>query len=775
MIQKVGGIDSRFGAGQPVRRVEDFRLMTGNGKYTDDLSVPGMAWLAVLRSPHAHARIVSVDVAAATALPGVLACFTAADLQKEGVGHIPTVDPFKRADGSPMAYVPRYPLAIDRVRFVGEQIACVVAETRQQAIDAVEQIEVDYEELPAIVDLRGAVIAGAPVICAQAPDNISAQAELGSAREVADAFAKASHVTRVSLTNQRLIANPLEPRTSLALFNAGEGRLTLHTGNQNPTTSRHALAEVVLKMPAEKVRLMVGDIGGGFGMKTGIYPEDVLVCFAARKLGRPVKWRADRSEEFLASHHGRDQVTDAELALDANGKILAVRAVTLANMGAYVAPIGGVIPLMLGPLVTTCVYHVPQIHLTQKIVLTNMASMGAYRGAGRPESVYIMERLMDVAGRETGLGPIEIRRRNLVQPSAMPYTTSLDQVYDSGDFPRFLQQALARAEWDTFAERKAEAKKRGKLRGIGLAGYVEWTGARALSEKVDVAVHGDGKVFVYSGTQAMGQGLETSYAQLTAAALGIDIDSIVIVQGDTDVTSGHGSVGSRSLFVGGSAVEAGAHASIEKGRELASGALEADARDIVYRDASFNIAGTDRSIGLFDLARRQPGGMFNVSTEYEVEGSSWPNGFHVCELEIDPDTGTIEIVRYTTMDDVGNAINPMIVAGQLHGGIAQGVGQALLEQAVYDPDNGQLITGSYMDYCMPRADDMPMFDYNIDQSVPCRTNPLGAKGCGESGAVCAPPAVVNAVVDALAGYGVRHIDMPITAEKVWQAIDQSRT
>ncbi|MGE4011527.1 MAG: xanthine dehydrogenase family protein molybdopterin-binding subunit [Alphaproteobacteria bacterium] len=774
MAVRLDGIGSRFGAGQPVRRVEDFRLMTGAGRYTDDLSVPGMTWLAVLRSPHAHARIKSLEIADAKAMPGVVACYTAADLEAENVGHFPTIDPVRRPDGSAMAYVPRYPLATDTVRFVGEPIACVVAETRQQAIDAVERIAVEYEELPAIVDLRAAVEPGAPVICPAAPDNISAQAELGAAAEVAAAFAKASHITRVSLVNQRLVANPLEPRASLAIFDAGDGRLTLHTGNQSATNSRQAMAEAILKMPVEKLRYVVGDIGGGFGMKAGNYPEDVLVCFAARKLKRPVKWRADRSEEFQASLHGRDQVTDAEMALDAESKILAARAVTLANMGGYVATIGAIIPLMLGPLVTTCVYHVPQIHLTQKAVLTNMAPMGAYRGAGRPESVYIIERLMDLAGRETGLGQAEIRRRNLVPPSAMPYTTSLNQVYDSGDFPRLLQQVLDRAEWQSFGARKAAAKQRGKLRGIGLAGYVEWTGAMALSEKVDVAIHGDGKVFVYSGTQAMGQGLETSYAQLTAAALGIDIEHINIVQGDTDVTSGYGSVGSRSLFVGGSAVEAGARAGIEKGRELASGALEVDARDIVYRDGNFNIAGTDRSIGLFDLARRQPGGMFMVTTVNEVAGSSWPNGFHVCEVEIDPDTGAIEIVRYTTMDDVGNAINPMIVAGQLHGGIAQGVGQALLEQAVYDPDNGQLITGSYMDYCMPRADDLPMFDFTIDQSVPCKTNPLGAKGCGESGAVCAPPVVVNAVVDALAEFGVRHIDMPVTAEKVWQAIARGR-
>lgn len=763
----------RYGGAQGILRVEDQRLLTGAGRFTDDLRQDGAAWLVVLRSPHAHARIVRLNSDAARAMPGVLAVFSGADLLADGVGALGVPALFKRPDGSPMSAPPRYALEPSVARYVGHGVAAVVAETRAQAQDAAEAIEVEYEPLPAVTGARDAVAEGAPLVWPDAPGNVAAHIRHGDPAAVEAAFARAAHVVRRELVNNRLVANALEPRAALCLYDAARAHYTLHVGSQNPTALRQMLAESILKVPLESVRVVVGDIGGGFGMKSHLSPEDALVCYAAGKLRRPVRWRADRTEEFLIATQGRDNVSRAELALDSDGRALALRVETLANLGATLAPSSAVVPLMLGPKILTGVYDIPAIDVTVAGVLTNTATVAPYRGAGRPEAIYLIERMMDAAAAELGLDPVAMRRRNLVPRAAMPYRNAMGETYDSGDFAHFLDSACRRADWDGFPARREESRARGRLRGRGLSTYIEWTGAYQFTEKVEVIVSGDGRVTVYSATQAMGQGLETSYIQLVADRLGIDPACISVLQGDTDKVQGFGSMGSRSLYVGGSAVDQGAKDTIAAGTRLAADALEAAEADIAYRDGWFEIAGTDRAIGLFELAARQPGGTIAVETVNKVEGSSWPNGCHVCEVEIDPETGQVELVRYATVDDVGRAVHPAIVHGQIQGGIAQGAGQALLEQTVYDPQSGQLLTGSFMDYGMPRADTFPSIDNSIDQSVPCLTNPLGAKGAGESGTVAATPAVMNAILDALRPLGVTHLDMPATPYAVWRAIREA--
>ncbi len=760
---------ARFGTSRSQKRIEDDRLLTGQGLYSDDRVTAGQAWLVMVRSPYAHARIGAIDISAAVEAPGVLAVYTIADLQADGLGHIPFPPLFKQANGEPMAAPLRTPLAGDIAYYAGHPVAAVVAETREQAQDAAELVSVDYDELPCVIDPRKAIEAGAPQIFAAAPGNISAEARYGDVKAAADAFAKAAHVASIELHNQRLIATALEPRSSTAVFE--KERWTLYTQSQQPTGARDALA-AVFKTKPEAFRVVVGDIGGGFGMKTGLYPEDAMLCFAARRLGRAVRWRAERSEEFLATQGGRDQLFTASLALDKDGKILALKMEMLANFGSVPVGSSAIIPLVLGPKVQTTVYHVPVIDYHVRGVLTNTMATGAYRGAGRPEANYLMERLIEEAGREMGIDPVAIRKRNMIAPTSFPYRTQLGDVYDAGEFAGILDRVLAESDWQGYPARAEESKRRGKLRGRGLAVYIEWTGALP-TETVDIRVDADGAVTVFSGTMAMGQGIETSYMQLVTEVLQIPAKTIRIVQGDTDLANGVGSVGSRSAFVGGSAVVSAGRKVIVRGKELAAESLEAAAADIEFRDGRFGIAGTDRSVGLAELAARQPEKYIRVSATETPSAPSWPNGAQVCEVEIDPDTGVTEVVRITSADDIGRIINHMIVAGQVQGGIAQGIGQALYEQAVYD-ESGQLLTGSLMDYCVPRADDLPSMTNVFDESVPCKTNLLGVKGCGEIGTIGAVPAVVHAVLDALKATGVKHIEMPITPEKVWRILGAAK-
>ena len=764
---------AKFGIGQAITRREDQRLITGTGQYVDDIARPGEAHVVLVRSPHAHARIASIDTQAAQAAPGVLAVYTGADLRGDGVSAFPTFVGLNNAAGKPMSGPPYYALALDEVRFVGEAVAAVVAETRQKAQDAAELVAVEYEELPALVTIEQASAANAPLLWADAPQNIAAQTEFGDKAATDAAFAKAKHVTRIAFFNQRLVPVAMEPRGSIGEYDAASGRIILRTSCQNPAGLQKTLAEEILKVPMEQVRVLVTDVGGGFGMKTFLYPEDVIVVHAARKLGRAVHWRATRSEEFLAGTHGRDQNNSAELAFDADGKVLGFRIRIDGNIGAYGVGPGAVIVVAVGPKVITGVYHIPALHLIARAFYSNTNIVSAYRGAGRPEAIYLIERLMDQAAWEMKMDPAELRRRNLIQPQQMPYKTPMGEKFDSGNFPHVLDRILQACDWSGYDKRKQESKARGKLRGRALSTFLEWTGV-VHEETVDLHVEADGTVKVFTAMQAMGQGIETSYVQIIAETLDIDPDKIVIVQGDSDVAQGIGSMGSRSLYIGGSAMLTASQQTIEKGRELAGDALEAAAGDIQYQNGRFKVVGTDLGIGLFELAAKQPQRRIAIQTLQKVDGPSWPNSAHVCEVEVDAETGEVAIVKYTTVDDVGRVINPLIVAGQVQGGIAQAVGQALLEDTRYDPDSGQLLTGSLMDYCIPRADNLPSISTFTDETTPCKINPLGAKGVGELGTVGGTPTVVNAVLDALRPLGVRHLEMPATPERVWRAMRQAK-
>ncbi len=763
----------RFGSGKAVRRLEDKGLLTGAGCFADDVVPPDCAHVAFLRSPHPHARILAIDAGAAKAMPGVVAVFTGDDLVRDGVKPIPTSVDFKRADGSPTATPARRALAVEFVRFVGEAVAVVIAATRAQARDAVEAIDVRYETLPTSTESAQAVAQGAPLVWPQATGNIASEARHGDVAAATAAFRDAAHVVTLHLVNQRVVACPIEPRAIVANYEPAGDRIVLRLSCQTPTGVRDALCAEILGLPTEKVRILVGDVGGGFGMKTGIYPEDVVLAFCTRQLKRPLKWTADRLEEFLAATHGRDVDSKAELALDKNGKVLALRVSSLANVGAYATPAGVVIQLLIGPWVSTSIYDIPVIDVHIKAVLTHTAPTGPYRGAGRPEAIYIIERLMDAAARQLNLDPAEVRRRNLLQPAQMPYRNPMGKTYDSGNFELILDMALAQADWKGFGARHADAKRRGRLRGRGMAAFLEWTGADVFDERVTVTVSGDGYIEIFSATQAMGQGLVTTYAQLAVDVFGVDIDRIRILQGDTDRGTGFGSAGSRSLFVGGSAVKVASERTVVKAQELAAQALETAASDIEYVEGVFEVAGTDRRIGLFDLARRQPGARILVDSKSAVEDSTWPNGCHICEVEIDPETGNVDIASYSSVNDVGRVVNPMIVCGQLDGGAVQGIGQALCERFAYDPESGQALTGSLMDYALPRAGTVGSFTTAMDESTPCLKNPLGVKGVGELGTIGATPAVVNAVVDALtrAGHGAKAaaMQMPLTSETIWNA------
>jgi carbon-monoxide dehydrogenase large subunit len=763
----------RFGSGRDVRRIEDAGLLAGAGRFTDDVSLPSQTHLVFLRSPVAHARIVSIDTSAALALPGVVAVLTGAHLAAAGVKPLPVAPIFQRPDGSPGAMPLRPPLAHEVVRFVGEAVAAVIAETAEQAKDAAEAVLVDYDELPIVTNIAQATAAGAPLVWAAATGNVAAQMKHGDAGKSDAAFASAVHVVTLDIVNQRLVPASMEPRSALAAYDAAADRVTLRLSSQMPSGARDTLC-TVLGLPSEKIRVVVGDVGGGFGMKTGLYAEDAVVVYAARHTGRPVKWQPARLDEFLSATHGRDVASRAELALDADGKVLAYRIRTKANVGAYPGTAGIIIQLMIGPWVSTSIYDIKTIDFEMQAVLTNTAPTAAYRGAGRPEAIYLIERLFDVAARRLGLDPAEIRRRNLIAPEQMPYTNAMGQVYDSGKFGSILEQGLELADWDAFPVRAAASKARGMLRGRGMASFLEWTGGNAFEERVTVSVSGDGDIEVYASTMPMGQGIATSYAQLVVDVFGVEIERIRIVMGDTDRGQGFGSAGSRSLFTAGSAINHASETAVTNGRELAAEALEAAAADIEYEAGVFRIAGTDRSIGLFELAERQPERRIYVDSTSKVAGPSWPNGCHVAEVEVDPETGAVEIVSYVSANDVGRVVNPMIVRGQLDGGAVQGIGQALGEQMLYDPESGQALTASMMDYFMPRADIIRGFRHVLDQSIPCRNNPLGVKGVGELGTIGATPAVVNAVVDALARAGrveaADTIQMPLTPGKVWAAL-----
>jgi len=764
----------RYGSGKAVRRVEDPALVRGAGRFTDDLTRAAQTHLVFLRSPHAHARIRNVDTSAALALPGVLAVYSGADLVVAGVKPMGNAVPFPRPDGQPGASATRYAIALDRVRYVGEAVAAVVAESREAAMNGAEAVMVDFEDLPAVTDPLLAIRAGAPVLCDQAPDNIAAEMRHGDAAAADDAFKRAAHVVSLDLVNQRLAPSAMEPRVVLAELDAASGRLTVTLSSQMPTAVRDGIANALPGLSKEQVRVLVGDVGGGFGMKTGVYPEDIVVAHAARSLKRPVKWCAQRLEEFSASVHGRDVVTKAELALDATGKVLALRTRSYANVGGYAMTVGVAIQLLIGPWVSTSIYDIPAISLHLSAVMTNTTPTGAYRGAGRPEAIYIIERLMDAAAREMKLDGAELRRRNMIRPDRMPYKNPMGQTYDVGQFEKMLDQGLALADWGGYEARRAASKARGRLRGRGIATFLEWTGGNALSEQVTVNVRPEGLIELTIATLPMGQGIATSFAQLAVDVFGVPIEQIRILHGDTDRANGFGSAGSRSLFTGGSAVQVASERTVEHAKELAGEALEASPRDIEYRAGRFAIVGTDRGIGLFELAAKQPDARISADGAATAGAPSWPNACHVCEVEIDPETGAVELAAYASVNDIGRVVSPTIVRGQIEGGAVQGIGQALCEQVVYDRDSGQLLTASFMDYALPHADTFRGFETVFDTSVPCTTNLLGAKGVGELGTIGATPAVVNAVVDALAGTGLggdaERVQMPLTAPVVWRAL-----
>ena len=764
---------TRFGSGREVLRIEDKGLLAGQGRFVDDVAATDQLYLAFLRSPHAHARLVSVDTEAARGMPGVVAVITGADLVAAGVKPLPLAPMFKRPDGSPGATPLRPALADGVVRFVGEAIAAVVAHTTAQAQDALEAVVVDYQEFAVVTGLAEATAPGAALVWEAASGNIAASMTHGDRAACDAAFAGAAHVVTLDIVNQRLIPAPMEPRGVVASFDAASDRLTLRLSSQMPSGARDTLCDV-LGLPTEKIRVVVQDVGGGFGMKTGLYPEDIVLAYAARHLRCNVRWTAQRVEEFLAATHGRDVESHAELALDADGRVLGYRIRSLANMGAYAGTSGIIIQVLIGPFVSTSIYDIRPVDFQIDAVLTHTAPTAAYRGAGRPEAIYLIERLFDEAARALGIDRIEIRRRNLIAPTQMPYTNAMGQVYDSGNFAAIVDQAVALAKWDEFPAREAQTRARGWLRGRGLASFLEWTGGNVFEERVTVAVNGAGEIEVYASTMPMGQGIATSYAQLVVDVFGVPIDKIRIVQGDTDLGSGFGSAGSRSLFTAGSAINHASVTAVASGRDLAAEALEAAVADVEYADGMFRISGTDRGIGLFELAERQPEHRIYVDSTSRVNGPSWPNGCHICEVEIDPDTGHVDIVSYASANDVGRVVNPMIVRGQLDGGAVQGIGQALGEHMLYESGSGQAVTATFMDYTMPRADMIRDFAHVLDQSTPCLNNPLGVKGVGELGTIGATPAVANAVIDALvrAGFaaGAAHLQMPLTPQKVWAAM-----
>ena len=768
---------AKFGLSQSVRRIEDPRLLKGDGLYTGDIQAPGEAHAYVLRSPHAHARINSIDTAAAKDMPGVVAIFTHADMAADGVGEVPCVIPMKNIDGTSRAKTPHFSLAKDTVRHVGDGVALVIAETPEAARDAAEAVAVDYDILPSVTDLATATDAGQPLVWPEAKDNVCFDWAVGDKAKVDGLFAQAAHVTSLTVVNNRVVVASMEARAALAEYKAETQSWVLHTNTQGAWQVKDMLAGV-FGTAADNFRVVTTDVGGGFGMKLFLYAEHVLTCFAARKVGRPVKWVSERTEAFMSDSHGRDNVTLGELALDKDGKFLALRTRNLAGMGAYLSNYAPFIPTGAGTKVLASVYGFQAIYAHVIGVLTNTVPVDAYRGAGRPESNYLVERLIDTAAREIGIDRIELRRRNMVPSSAMPYTSAMGQRYDSGEFAMLMEEALKKLDWQGFAARKAEADRRGKKRGIGIAYYLEATGG-AATENASVKFAEDGFVDVYVGTQSTGQGHETAYAMLTSHELGIPMDKIRIRQGDSDtLPSGGGTGGARSLYSEGQAILVTTASVVEKGRQAASEILETALVDIEFdRTRGFHVVGTDREIGILDLAAQQRARiaagedtiLLDALEIANIDNHTFPNGCHGAEVEVDPDTGMIRFEKYVVVDDVGHALNPLIVRGQVHGGVTQGIGQAFMERTSYDRESGQLLSASFMDYALPRAEDLPNIEVEL-VSVPCETNPLGVKGAGEAGAVGSPPAVMNALVDALADAGVKTIDMPATPEVVWKAL-----
>jgi aerobic carbon-monoxide dehydrogenase large subunit len=768
----------KFGVGQPVSRTEDPTLLRGQGRYTDDINLPGQAHAVMVRSRHAHGLLKNIDTRAALALPGVLAILTHADLDAAGFGPLTCPMNIPDRNGKPMKTPPRPSLAKGKVRFVGEAVACVVAETAAQAKDAAEAVELDIEELTAVTTPVDALAEGAQQIHDDAPGNLVLDFHFGNAEAVKQAFAEAAHVTTLKIDSNRVVCNPMEPRSAIGSWDARKERWVLNVGCQGVFGLRGGLAGV-LKVTPDRLHVLTGNVGGSFGMKAPPYPEYAPLLLAGKMLGRPVKWTDERSESFLSDHHGRDHQRVAELALDEDGKFLAVRLTGYGNAGAYIYP-----PM---PATTNAVknlidvYKTPAMEVNSKIAFTNTTPIAAYRGAGRPEGNYFMERLIDTAAREMGIDRVELRRRNHIAPEEMPYKAPSNNLYDSGEFANVLNKALAISDWDGFDKRKAESARRGKLRGRGIGSYLEVT-APAGKEYGGIRFEEDGTVTMLSGTLDYGQGHAAPFAQVLTGLLGIPFDLFRLVQGDSDqLKAGGGTGGSRSALVGAEAFLEASNKVIDQGKAIAAHVLEASAADIEFKGGRFTIAGTDRSVGILDLAAKLRDGMkmpedqpqtLDVSHISDTPPSSFPNGCHVCEVEIDPDTGTVEILRYFMVNDFGTVINPMLVEGQAHGGVVQGLGQAFMEQTVYD-EQGQLLTGSFMDYAMPRASDSPRFTI-ASHPVPAKTNTLGVKGCGEAGCAGALPSIMNAVVDALSEVGVTHIDMPVTPEKVWRAIHGQR-
>ncbi len=763
---------SKFALGQSVTRIEDAALVQGGGRYADDIELAGAAHACVLRSPHAHAMILSIDSAAARKAPGVLAVLTGEDAAADGLGDIPCLVPVTNIDGLPRADTPRPILARQRVRHVGDPVALVVAETLAQAQDASELIAIEYQPLPAVVETRAAAQAGAPRVWDHIAHNLCFNVGAGTDKTVVDAaIARAAHLIRLELVNNRVIANPIEPRAALADFDPASGRSTLYTPSQGPHVIHGQLTEAVLKIGVDQLRVISGNVGGAFGMKIFLHPEQALVVWASRRLKRAVRWTAERSESFVSDVQGRDNHSVAELALDENARFLALRVTTHANMGAYLSNYAPYIPQLAVPMLSG-VYRIPAIYANIKGVVTNTVPVDAYRGAGRPEAIYLVERMVDLAARELGLAPDELRRRNFVTPADMPYQTPVESRYDCGDFAAVMARAMEQADWGGFAARREEAGRRGMLRGIGLAMYIERCGG-GDGDTVILKVDPAGSVTLISGMQDNGQGHITTFVQLLSHRLGLDASRIRVVQGDTDIVPPGLTGGSRFLAIGGAAALGAADAVIEQGKAAAAGMLEAALTDIEYQDGEYRVAGTDRAVSLFQAA--QAAGALAATHTRTPEAFTYPNGCHICELEVDPETGALRIARYNIVDDFGRAINPLLLEGQVHGGTVQGIGQALLELGRYEAESGQLLAGSFMDYALPRADDVPAFECSFHH-IPCISNPLGVKGAGEAGAVGAPPAVINAVVDALhARTGLRHIDMPATPEKLWRALRGGNT
>lgn len=768
------------GIGQPVPRKEDAILVQGHGRYTDDLSVEGQVFAAFVRSPHAHGILRGVDTAEARSMKGVVAVYTAADLNGRGYNAILTPIDVPGRNGASMSKPRRAALAADKVRFVGDPVAVVVARTADQARNAAEAVRLDIDVLPAVTDAEAALGTEAPQLYDDVAGNLIVDFQFGDSKKVAAAFAEAAHITRLRIVNNRVVVNPIEPRAALASFDGKSKRYTLHAPSQGAFGMRNNLAAAMGVKPAE-LRLITGHVGGSFGMKASVFPEYIVLLHAARMLKRPVKWTDQRSESFVSDHHGRDMVFEAELALDARGRFLATRFTGVANMGAYLTPVGAMMPTMNVGKNSVGMYQTPLVEIRTRCAVTNTPPIGAYRGAGRPEGNYFMERLIDTAAREMGIDKASLRRRNLVSPAKLPWATPMGTVYDSGDFPALFERALEASDWKGYPARMKASRKAGLLRGRGIGCYLEVT-APPTNEMGGIHFESDGSVSIVTGTLDYGQGHWTPFAQLLTSQLGVPFEQIKLVQGDSDrLIAGGGTGGSKSLMASGSAIIEASDLVIEKGKLLAGHFLEANVADIAFAAGQFTVVGTDRSIGIMDIAARLRGDAavapdlpqsLDVDHVFKAAPSAYPNGCHIAEVEIDPETGHVEVVRYVMVNDFGTVVNPMLVEGQLHGGVVQGIGQALFERTVYD-ESGQLMTGSYMDYALPRAGDVPFFSFE-SQGVPTMNNRVGAKGCGEAGCAGSLPSVMNAVVDALAPYGITHLDMPATPQAVWRAFQSGR-